>query len=398
MRIPGLALCLLGFLPTAIHADMLPGADDPAYIDAITLALTTDNPRVLADLHTLAVAGNIAALVALPTVERWLPPTGTFKERAALRKINGAPVTTLADAASPISRLWRQGVASNDMAEQRDRAVGLYALGETTKGDTLLSIWFNQTGGFPPLPDGFANLPASAWLLAAIIENRLNPFVGNPTPDTEGALNILNEWLSVDRLEGWIVLAHVTGLAGGRTIPPEEAAYVDDLLTKVFADPSPMVSDVAPSRMAAAALVWNAAWRHAPDAPLNDTDLQTLWQTLSPRTEFTPVTLYCVAHCPADPPNCERAYLQAFGYQPMSVSAYEPQSDAISPATYYASPRGERLLMTNSITYALRIPLQEQANPTAIMAIPSLAAAAKSDACFATAVTRVLTTPLPAAP
>jgi hypothetical protein len=395
MRIQILAFCLAGLLPTTSAADMLPGADDPRFIATITMALATNDPQALTDLYALAAAGNIAALVALPTVERWLPRTGTLAERAKLRKINGTPVTDLADAASLSSRLWRQGAASDDMAEQLDRAIGLYGLGETGKGDTLLATWFNNTGGFPPLPAGFADLPTSAWLKAAIVENRLNPFVGNPTPDPEGALAILNEWLSVDRLEGWIVLAHVTGQAGGRTISPDEAQYVDDLLAKVFVDPSPMVSDQAPSRMAAAALVWNAAWHHLPDAPLPDVDVQTLWQTLSAQAEFTPVTLYCTAHCPADPPNCERAYLQAFGYQPGNFTWFEPQSDAVAPATFYASPRAEHLLITNGITYALHIPPDALSSATAV---PALATAITSDACFAAAVIRVLTTPLPGTP
>jgi hypothetical protein len=395
MRVKTLAFCLTSLLPAVTHADMLPGADDPAYIAAITTALATDDPRVLTDLHALASAGNIAALVALPTVERWIPRTGSLSERAALRKIGGTPVTDLANAASPIGQLWLQGTASDDMALQLDRAIGLYAMGETMKGDHLLSTWFNDTGGFPPLPAEFGNLPASAWLKAAIIENRLNPFVGNPTPDPESALGILNEWLSLDRLEGWIVLAHVTGEAGGRAIPPNEALYVEDLLAQVFADPSPMVSAQAPSRMAAAALVWHAAWRHTPDAPLPEADLQTLWQTLSTQAEFAPIALYCAAQCPADPPQCERAYLQAFGYQPMSFSGYEPQSDVVTPATFYASPRAERLIITNGIIHALHIPPDAMGDATSV---PALATAMTSDACFAAAVTRVLTAPLPSAP
>ena len=390
-----IALCLAGLLPNPGHADMLPGADDPAFVAAMTSALATDDPRPLADLHALASAGNVAALVALPTVERWIPRTGSLAERAALRKINGTPVTDLANAASPISRLWLQGTMSDDMALQLDRAIGLYALGETLKGDSLLSVWLNQTGGFPPLPAGFADLPASAWLKAAILENRLNPFVGNPTPDPDAAMAILIAWLVADRSEGAMVLARITGQAGGRTLSPDEATYANDLLARVFATLNPLAAAQADRSIAAAALVWNAAWHHLPDAPLPDADAQTLWQTLSPRPEFAPVALYCAAHCPADPAACERAYLQAFGYQPGNFTWFEPQSDALAPAIFYASPRAEHLLITNGIIYALNVPPDALSLATAV---PALGAAMASDACFATTVTRVLTTPLPGTP
>jgi hypothetical protein len=375
---------------------MLPGADDPGYIAAIARALRTDDPRALTDLHALATAGNTAALVALPIVERWLPRAGgTFKERAALRKINGVPVADLAEAASPIGRLWRQGALSDDLADQLDRAVGLYDMGETSKADTLLSLWLNQSGGFPPLPASFADLPASTWLKALIIENRLDPFIGNPTPDPQGAMAILIGWLAADQLEGAMVLARVTGQAGGRTLLPDHASYADDLMAQVFDVLNPLAAAQLDDRMAAATLVWNAAWRHKPDAPLPSADVQILWQILSPRPEFRPIALYCTANCPADPAQCERAYLQAFGFQNGNFSWFEPQSDILSFAAFYASPRAEQHLIRNGIAYALHVPPEAKQDSATILTIPALAAALKTDACFATAVTRVLTSPLP---
>ena len=58
---------LLALLPSLSMADMLPGADDPYYTAAVIIALATDDMRAL---HALATAGNTAALVALPTIER----------------------------------------------------------------------------------------------------------------------------------------------------------------------------------------------------------------------------------------------------------------------------------------------------------------------------------------
>lgn len=395
MRIRILAFCLAGLLPTPSLADMLPGADDPRFIAAMTLALATDAPRTLTDLHTLATAGNIAALVALPTVERWLPRTGPLSERAKLRKINGTPVTDLADAASPISRLWRQGIASDDMAEQIDRATGLFALGETAMGDALLAVWFNYTGGFSALPAGFADLPASPWIKAGIIEARLNPFLGNPAPDPDGNLAILTNWLADNRLEGWIVLARMTGHANRLPRSIELTIFGNDLLTTALAAIPPDVAATANVRMAAAALVWQANWAHLPDPSLSDAAVQTIWQNLSPRVEFAPVVLYCTARCPADPAQCEQAYLQAFGYNNGNLIWFAPQQDAISQTTFYASPRGEWVLMSTGLTHGLHMAPETLRDTAAINAAPAVAAARKTDACFASGLDRVLAGPLP---
>lgn len=393
------AIVACALLPAPGMADMLSGADDPYFIAAAALALGTDDPRARHDLYALASAGNVAARVALPTVERWLPPpSGLLKDRAAFRKINGVPVTDLANAASPIAALWLQGAVSDDMAVQLDRATQLYARGEPTKADTLLAMWLNSTGGYSALPVDFADLPASARLKVAIIEGRLNPFVGNPTPDIAGDMAILTAWLAADRIEGWMVLARVTGRAGDRTLSPEATTFGRDLLAKSLARTPPDLARLSDARIGAAALVWNATSLHRPDAPLSDADVQTILQELAPRPEFTPVSLYCNAHCPAAPAACQRAYLQAFGHQTGNFSWFEPQSDAISPAAFYASPRGERLLLSNGVTYGLQLPPDRQGDVAAIMAIPSLATAARTDACLAAAVTRVLTTALPTGP
>lgn len=397
-RLSILALCISTLLPSATYADMLPGTDDPAYIAAIAMALTTDDPRALRDLHALATAGNSAALVALPTVERWIPRAGSLAERAEFRKINGVPVIDLANQASPVARLWLQGAVSDNMAVQLERATALYALGETSKAEALLRVWLNQTGGFGALPAGFADLTASAWLKAAILEARLNPFIGNPTPDVAGDMTILTAWLAADRIEGWMVLARATGQANRFKLSAEATAHGDALLALGLAATPPDLARQANARMTAATLVWNAPWLHAPNAPVTSADVQTIWVNLSPHPAFAPVALFCDAACPDDPAACERAYIQAFGYQNGNSGWYEPQSEIISAANFYASPRAAHILVSDGISIGLGIPPDQTPDPATILAIPSLAAAAKSDACFAASVTRVLTTPLPGAP
>ena len=68
-------------------ADPLPGAADPAYLAVMDRAMTADDPQTLRDLHDLAVAGNAAALVALPTVEGWMASAVNRQERREHRSM-----------------------------------------------------------------------------------------------------------------------------------------------------------------------------------------------------------------------------------------------------------------------------------------------------------------------
>jgi hypothetical protein len=390
-----LLTCGIAFAPTGLLADMVSGADDPAFLAAMATALSSDDISALQDLHVLAVAGNQAALVALPTVERWTPrTTGSLRDRVAMRKIGGVPVTDLAAGVSTTAQVWQQGNASADMAEQLDRATALYAVGETAKGDALLGTWMNQTGGVPPLPDGFADLPAAAWLKAAIIEARLNPFYGNPDYDPAGSMAILNAWLADDRIEGWIVLARVTGLTG-REMSPDDTAHGQSVRTAALAALPAAIAVNADARMATGALVWSAFMAQQNASARSAAEVDAIWADLAPRAEFAPLRAYCAARCPGEPKACERAYIQAFGYRGIAFAWYEPQFDVISAATFYASPRGERLLFTEGLATAQNLPRDAHGDVTAINAIPAIAAARGVDACFATGLDRVLEGPLP---
>jgi hypothetical protein len=394
MRMAMIAFCAT-LTPTVLVADMVPGADDPAFLTAIATALSSDDMRALHDLHALAVAGNQAALVALPTVERWTPrTTGSLRDRVAMRKIDGVPVTDLAQAASATAQAWQQGAASTDMAAQLDRAIALYALGETAKGDALLGTWLNQTGGFPPLPDGFADLPASAWLKAAVIEARLNPFYGNPDFDPAGSMAILNAWLADDRIEGWIVLARVTGLTG-RDMSADDTAHGQSVRTAALAAMPAAIAANADARMATGALVWSTFSAQQTTSARSAAEVRAIWADLAPRAEFAPLRAYCAARCPGEPGACERAYIQAFGYRGIALAWYEPQFDVIPAATFYASPRGERLLFTEGLAAGQNVPREGPGDVMAINAIPAISAARGADICFTTALDRALSGPLP---
>ncbi len=390
-----LMACCIALSPSSVMADMVPGADDPAFLAAIATALSSDDIGARQALHALAVAGNQAALVVLPTSERWIPMTGgTLRDRAALRKIGDVPVTELAMGLSATAALWRQGEASTDMTEQLDRAIALYGAGEPIKGDATLSTWVNQTGGLPPLPDTFADLPAAPWLKAIIVEVRLNPLIGNPFFEPEGNMAILTAWLADDRIEGWIVLARATGLTG-RNLSPEDAAHGQSIKTAALAAVPADVAAQADARMTTATLVWNAVWFAPPTAPRSAPEVEAIHAALAPRADFAPLRAYCAARCPTETGACERAYIQAFGYRSIAFAWYEPPFDVIPSATFYASPRGERLLFSEGLATGQSIPRDAMEDVAAINAAPAIIAARSADACFAAALDRVLSGPLP---
>jgi hypothetical protein len=147
--------------------------------------------------------------------------------------------------------------------------------------------------------------------------------------------------------------------------------------------------------MATGALVWSAFMAQQNTSARSAAAVDAIWADLAPRAEFAPLQAYCAARCPGDTGACERAYIQAFGYRGIAFAWYEPQFDVIPAATFYASPRGERLLFTEGLAAAQNMPRDAQGDVTVINAIPAIAAARNADACFATALDRVLSGPLP---
>jgi hypothetical protein len=99
-----------------------------------------------------------------------------------------------------VDDLWQGGAPSPLAIRQLDRALWLYELGATDKGDALLQGWVARMPDTAPLPEGLADLPARDDLLAAIVAQHL--YRGD-----RKALPVLQYWLDRDRLAGWMVLA-----------------------------------------------------------------------------------------------------------------------------------------------------------------------------------------------
>ncbi|MFN7001742.1 MAG: hypothetical protein ACK4ST_17220, partial [Elioraea tepidiphila] len=82
-------LATLACLAAPVEAQMLDGADDPAFQAALTTLLARNDPAAVATLRDLAEAGNAAALVTLPLALQWVPPQGNLKEKNAQRMVGG---------------------------------------------------------------------------------------------------------------------------------------------------------------------------------------------------------------------------------------------------------------------------------------------------------------------
>ena len=192
------SFCLLMLFSLPAAAAPLAGQDDPAYQAAFGRLLAADDPAALTEMHRLAAAGNLAAVLTLPTALTWFPVAADYRSRLALRQINGAPLAQVAARHSPAAALWQGGAISGLSADQLDRALGLYALGEVMKADALLAGWFNHMPLSAPLPAGFADLPAAPMLKAVIVAARLR------AGDVEAAA-LLDGWLRDGKVEALCV-------------------------------------------------------------------------------------------------------------------------------------------------------------------------------------------------
>ena len=365
-----IVLCLS--LTAPAMADTVPGADDPAFTAAFHRLLTTDDPAALRRLHVLAAAGNTAALIALPLAERWLSP---LPDRMALRRLGGEWVRDLGQAAFKPADLWRDGDISPDMADQLDRALWLYELGENRKADALLKGWFNHMPQAAALPEGFADLNAAPVLKALILLDHL-------TRGDRKALAPLQYLLDQDRIEGWMVLAELTDhypVSGGQPI------YANLRL-------GPAIATRLPDGRRALRLLWH----EQPPPPLPPVVLAMALADLLPRPQFAPVRAYCAARCPATAPACAAAFVSLLGAPHPSVAQVTPLTDLMDEAAFFATQRGEQVLLNAGVRDSLgldRVPDPGELLPHD----PAWQSARAMDACFGDAALRALQ-PFPAAP
>ena len=368
-----LVLCL--FLAAPAVAQSLPGAGDPAFRTALNALLQRDDPAALAALQDLAAAGNTAALVTLPVAIAWLPPLDTFPERQALRQIDGDWVTALARAAFEPADLWREGGISPQMRDQLDRALWLYELGETAKADALLQAWINHMPAAAALPEGFEDLGAAPVLKAMILLDHL-------TRGNRKSLPLLQYWLDLDRIEGWMVLAVLTDhypVTGGQP-----------MLASVKVGTN--IKQRLPDGRRAKRLLWD----EEPPPPLPSETTALVLRDMMPLPQFAPVRLYCKATCPGTAPACEAAFVSLLGAPRRFVASSTPFQAALDGAEFFASPRGEQVLLSAAVRNRLGLnPAQQVAG--ALTQSPAYQVAATQDACFAAGVLRAVQT-FPKAP
>jgi hypothetical protein len=340
------SLCLILFLALPLGAEPLPGQDSPDYQAALSLLLQEDDPAALAELHRLAEAGNVAAILTLPTALTWFTPAPDHPGRLALRRLGDEPLATVAARHSAAAALWQGGAISPLAEDQLQRALGLYDLGEVLKADALLTGWFNHMPLATPLPEGFADLPAAPWLKALILEPRLRE------KDAQ-AMIVLTYWWASGRIEGAMVK-----------------------------------TDLGPGDPAGQALR-ERLWSERPATPLPPATVALMAAELLPLPAYGPVRAWCAANCPASAPACAEAFITMLGeISPATVLA-TPLQEVLPEAEFFATKRGERVLLEPALHHRLEL-ARIGGFAGALTAHPAFSAAAARDACFAEGVRRAL--------
>lgn len=345
-------LCLILSLALPAAADPLQGQTAPAYQDAMSRLLATDDPAALAEMHALAKAGNVAAILTLPTALTWFPGAEDFSSRLALRQIGGQPLAAVAARHSAAAAHWQGGAISPLAADQLARALALYDLGEVIKADALLAGWFNHMPLAVPLPPGFADLQAAPALKAIIVETRLR------AGDVQAAA-LLQDWLRQNRIEGFLAQA---GLAAGG------------------ADK-------------AGRLLRERLWSERPATPLPPKTVALMVTELLPLPSYAPLRAYCAAFCPATAAACATAFITMLGEIGPATVLATPLREVMSDADFFASARGEQVLLAPALQHRLDLArIDGFTGP--LTAHPAFAAAAAGDSCFADGARRALP-PLP---
>ena len=350
-------LCLA--LATPAVAEPLPGADDPGFTAAFDRLLASDDAAALRSLHDLAAKGNTAALLALPLAARWLPPP--LPDRMALRRLGDDWVRDLGQAAHKPAALWQDGDISTDMADQLDRALWLYELGENRKADALLKAWYNHMPQAAALPDGLTDLNAAPVLTTLILLDHL-------TRGDRKALAPLQDLLDQDRIEGWMVLAELTDHYPVSAGPPIQANL--------------RLGPNIAARLIDGRHALRLLWHEEPPPPLPPQTLAMALADLLPRPQFAPVRAWCAAFCATSAPACAAAFVTLLGAPHHSVTPSTPLAGLMAEADFFATRRGEQVLLAAGVRHRLGLDLvQDAAGP--LPQDPAWRAARATDACFA---------------
>jgi hypothetical protein len=320
-------LAALAVLAAPVQAELLPGADDPAFQSALTTLLESDNPTAVAALRDLAEAGNTAALVTLPLALQWVPPKGNLKEKNSQRTVGGVKALEAAAQTHAATALWDMGQSSDPM-DLTDRATRLLALGEPDKAAILLSAWVNQTGDAGEFLPRLMSDDVPAMLGAFALTARLRDAFYSDGGMVETA-GLLLSLMRDDQLAAWIAYVIVS----------DGSPETSDRIRSVLAGTGLSSSDTEAKIDAARAV--RAVWGGfvSDEIPTSATTAALARETLIGRAEFLPVTRLCQAHCPESPVTCETAALVYQGL-PFGFGGWQPFADVLDPVAFAASDRG----------------------------------------------------------
>lgn len=318
-----LALCV-----APAQAQMLDGADDPAFRAALTTLLAKDDPAAVAALRDLAEGGNAAALVTLPLALQWVPPQGNLKEKNAQRQVGGVKAQDAAAKAHGASALWNLGYM-DDPQGLVDRANSLLALGEPAKAAFLVSAWVNQTGDagdfLPQIVAGDFPAMLGAFALAGRLTRGVY-YDDTAMQDAALLLSLMRE----DRLAAWVAYVHLL----------ETRPELFDIIGSPLAGTGLSAAEAQAriDRARAVREVWVGF--AIDDIPTPAATAVLAREALQGRAEFLPVAQLCQAHCPETQAACETAVL-AFPGQPFgSFEVWQPFADVLDPLEFAASDRG----------------------------------------------------------
>lgn len=321
-------LLAFALLASPARAEMLDGADDPAFRTALTTLLARDDPAAVAALRDLAEAGNPAALVTLPFALIWVPPQGNLKEKNAQRMVGGIKAQDAAAKAHAATAIWNGGQDGDPMLLP-SRAADLLALGEPEKAATLMATWLNQSGGMGDLPPALFSDDTPAMLGAFALAFRIqNATFAGTTPQEVGSL--LLSLLREDRLAAWVAYVHI------KDTQPQLFGTIGDPLAGTGLSAAKTEARLEDAR-AVRAVGFGFS---VDDKPTPAATASRARDALQGRAEMVPVTNLCQAHCPDSLASCEAAMLAYPGLPHPGITTLQPFASTLDPAEFAASDRG----------------------------------------------------------
>lgn len=373
-----LAALIVVVLPLPAPAQMLPGADDPAFTGALDALLVADDPAALTALHTLAEGGNAAATVALATAMGWMTQAVPFAERRRLTRVSGVPVAEAAAALSPAHAAWRDYHLAPP-EEMIARAMDLGRMGEAGRAGQVARTWANQTGGFGMTAASW-DAPFPPWDKATLVEGmaRFDPGA------IEGPTALIATWLDADRAEGWLALEGIARVPGDGVVPPELAKATRALEMRLSGQDA---DRVAARRDAARHL--RALARGGDPAAVPDASVAGVVALAGQSWPMAEVAAWCSAVCAPAPDTCTTAYVAGFGLPLALDPGAQPTADVLDPAVFRDSPRGRFAVVAAGFHTRRAAPGDPEAIETALRG-PAMTRAFAMDACFADAVQAAL--------